>query len=87
MSFIIEASCSMFQIKTIDSSLKWDGEELRVSFYDKMKLIFNIRPDLKLKRLVERGQDKLNTFFDLMYLMKTTHHSGQLLNKNSNNSY
>ena len=52
LSFVIEASCSMFKIKSEDSSLTWIEHQLQVSFFDKLKLLLNIGADKKLKRLI-----------------------------------
>ena len=46
----------MFGIKTKDKSIKFEDNEPQISFCEKLKLLFNIRPDNKIKRLVERGK-------------------------------
>ena len=75
INFTLEAISALFEIKSNDNSRKWEEKELYVSFYDKLKLIVNCRPDEKLKKLVDRGTEKLNVKFDLMYQMKMIHHN------------
>jgi hypothetical protein len=60
VSFIIESSCAMFDVKSKDSAFKWEKKEIQVGFHDKIKLIFNLWPNKKLKRLVDRGEHKLD---------------------------
>ena len=77
----------MFNIQSKDSALKWDGYQVQVSAYDKLKLIINFRPDKKLKRLLERGKHKIDHHFDLMLLMKSMHHNTVSLRKTMNEKY
>ena len=55
VSFIIESSCAMFDVKSKDIAFKWEKKEIQVGFYDKIKIILNLWPNKKLKRLVNRG--------------------------------
>jgi len=54
LCFIISATNAMFKVnsKNLFSSLGKD-QKLNVSFFDKLKLLFNIRPNLVLKKLIE----------------------------------
>jgi hypothetical protein len=55
ISFTIEATCAMFEIQSKDKSLHWEVKELQISLYDKLKLILNIFPNEKFKRLLTIG--------------------------------
>ena len=77
----------MFHIKNEDETVSWKDQDLHVSFYDKLKLVLNIRPNIKIKRLIDKGSEKLNTYFDLMFLMKTTHHNAQTIRQTFKESY
>jgi hypothetical protein len=75
LSFIIEATGMMFNIKS--SELSFDESEdvgLHVSFREKFKLYAGVCANRRFKKLIEVGEKKLEAQFDLMYLMKMIRH-------------
>jgi len=70
LSFMISAINDMYAIKTSDSSLTLLENRLNINFYNKLKLILNIRPNKKMKRMVSKGSKWMYFELDLMDIIK-----------------
>ena len=78
MSFLIETLNDLYDIKTSDTNLKnFKTDKLNVTFCQKLRLIINFCPNRKMKRLIKKGEHKLNKELDLLNLIKQHKHHHQ----------
>ena len=59
----------MFKIKTNQTNLVGYNKKLQIlhiNFFEKVKLIVNIKPNKKMKRMVTKGYERLEKELDLM---------------------
>jgi hypothetical protein len=67
ISFLISAINEMYSIRSNDKSIHiHEGNKMHVSFCNKVRLILNCYPNKKMKRLLEKGQEKLDQELDLL---------------------
>ena len=71
---MISAINSMYHIKTSDASLEVKDYSLNVNFYHKLKLLLNCFPNIKLKRMLKKGRQKLEVELDLIEIIKEHKH-------------
>ena len=72
--FYINAIDDMYTIRTKDSSLVFVKDRLQVSFCNKLKLITSFCPNKKMKRLLAKGYERLDTELDLFEIIKEHKH-------------
>ena len=67
----------MFKIKTKEPNLTTFYEKhniLEINFYEKLKLITNIKPNKRMKRMVVKGYKRLEKELDLMDVFQRSKH-------------
>lgn len=80
MSFFISAINEMYSIRSNDKSVHINcSHKMHIGFCSKVKLILNCCPNKKMKRLIEKGQEKFERELDLLSLFKQHKHHARHL--------
>ena len=59
LSFDISTINFFYKVKTEDTSLNCQENNLEISFYNKLKILTSIRPNKKMRRLIKKGKKRL----------------------------
>ena len=70
ISFMIDAINHMHAIKSNDKSLIIKDKVLKISFCDRIKLITNLGSNKKMKKFIDKGYEKMDSYLDLLKTIK-----------------